>query len=107
MIYQSNKHFNAYKEGQDLEVQWQYCMEHGEVRTFLRGETLEESRVRETIERFVEGTKSRRTHTARSASSAARSLRQRPGNGEDGREDATGKPLPLHRSIRFHCCSVV
>ena len=37
-----NKDFNTYKEGLDLEVLQQYCMEHGEVRTFLRGETLEE-----------------------------------------------------------------
>ena len=37
-----NTHFNTYKEGLDLEVLRQYCMEHGEVRTFLRGETLEE-----------------------------------------------------------------
>ena len=36
------KDFNTYKEGLDLEVLRQYCMEHGEVRTFLRGETLEE-----------------------------------------------------------------
>ena len=35
-----NKDFNTYKEGLDLEVLQQYCMEHGEVRTFLRGETL-------------------------------------------------------------------
>lgn len=37
-----NKDFNTYKEGLDLEVLRQYCMEHGEVRTFLRGETLED-----------------------------------------------------------------
>jgi hypothetical protein len=37
-----NKHFNTYKEGLDLEVLRQYCMEHGEKRTFLRGETLED-----------------------------------------------------------------
>jgi CRP-like cAMP-binding protein len=42
MTHQSNKHFNTYKEGLDLEVLRQYCMEHGEVRTFLRGETLED-----------------------------------------------------------------
>lgn len=35
------KHFNTYKEGLDLEVLRWYCMEHGEVRTFLRGEVLE------------------------------------------------------------------
>ena len=38
----SNAAFNTYKEGLDLEVLRRYCMEHGEVRTFLRGETLEE-----------------------------------------------------------------
>jgi CRP-like cAMP-binding protein len=37
----NNKHFNSYKEGLDLEFLREYCMEHGEVRTFLRGETLE------------------------------------------------------------------
>lgn len=37
-----NKDFNTYKEGLDLEVLRQYCMEHGEKRTFLRGETLED-----------------------------------------------------------------
>ena len=42
MTHQSNKHFNTYKEGLDLEVLRQYCMEHGEKRTFLRGETLED-----------------------------------------------------------------
>jgi hypothetical protein len=36
------KDFNTYKEGLDLEVLRQYCMEHGEARTFLRGETLED-----------------------------------------------------------------
>ena len=41
MTHQSNKHFNTYKEGLDLEVLRRYCVEHGEVRTFLRGETLE------------------------------------------------------------------
>ncbi len=39
----SNKHFNTYKEGLDLEFLREYCMEHGERRTFLRGETLEEA----------------------------------------------------------------
>ncbi len=39
----NNKHFNTYKEGLDLEFLREYCMEHGEVRTFLRGETLEEA----------------------------------------------------------------
>ncbi|MBR1378595.1 MAG: Crp/Fnr family transcriptional regulator [Bacteroidaceae bacterium] len=38
-----NKHFNSYKEGLDLEFLREYCMEHGERRTFLRGETLEEA----------------------------------------------------------------
>ena len=42
MTQNKNKHFNTYKEGLDLEVLRQYCMEHGEVRTFLRGETLED-----------------------------------------------------------------
>ena len=40
---QDNKHFNTYKEGLDLEFLREYCMEHGERRTFLRGETLEEA----------------------------------------------------------------
>ena len=38
-----NKHFNTYKEGLDLEFLREYCMEHGERRTFERGETLEEA----------------------------------------------------------------
>ena len=38
-----NKQFNTYKEGLDLEFLREYCMEHGERRTFLRGETLEEA----------------------------------------------------------------
>ncbi len=41
MIHQSNKQFNTYKEGLDLEVLRRYCEEHGEKRTFLRGEVLE------------------------------------------------------------------
>lgn len=41
MTHQQNKHFNIYKEGLDLEVLRRYCEEHGEVRTFLRGEALE------------------------------------------------------------------
>ena len=41
MTHQSNKHFNTYKEGLDLEILRKYCLEHGEVRTFLRGEVLE------------------------------------------------------------------
>lgn len=39
----NNKQFNTYKEGLDLEFLREYCMEHGERRTFLRGETLEEA----------------------------------------------------------------
>ncbi len=39
----TNKQFNTYKEGLDLEFLREYCMEHGERRTFLRGETLEET----------------------------------------------------------------
>ena len=39
----NNKHFNTYKEGLDLEFLREYCMEHGEGRTFERGETLEEA----------------------------------------------------------------
>ena len=35
--------FNTYKEGLDLEFLRRYCMEHGEERTLLRGETLEEA----------------------------------------------------------------
>ena len=38
-----NKQFNTYKEGLDLEFLRVYCMEHGERRTFERGETLEEA----------------------------------------------------------------
>ena len=37
-----NKQFNTYKEGLDLEFLREYGMEHGERRTFERGETLEE-----------------------------------------------------------------
>ena len=43
MTHQPNKHFNTYKEGLDLVFLREYCMEHGERRTFLRGETLEEA----------------------------------------------------------------
>lgn len=39
---EQNRQFNTYKEGLDLETLRRYCMEHGEKRTFLRGETLEE-----------------------------------------------------------------
>ena len=35
------KDFNTYKEGLDLETLHCYCIEHGEARTFLRGEVLE------------------------------------------------------------------
>ena len=43
MPQNKNKQFNTYKEGLDLEFLREYCMEHGERRTFLRGETLEEA----------------------------------------------------------------
>jgi CRP-like cAMP-binding protein len=43
MTQNKNKQFNTYKEGLDLEFLREYCMEHGERRTFLRGETLEEA----------------------------------------------------------------
>jgi len=43
MTHQPNKQFNTYKEGLDLELLREYCKEHGEVRTFLRGETLEDA----------------------------------------------------------------
>ena len=43
MTHQPYKQFNTYKEGLDLELLREYCMEHGEVRMFLRGETLEEA----------------------------------------------------------------
>lgn len=43
MTHQQNKHFNTYKEGLDLEFLREYSMEHGERRTFERGETLEEA----------------------------------------------------------------
>ena len=43
MTHQPNKQFNTYKKGLDLEFLREYCMEHGERRTFLRGETLEEA----------------------------------------------------------------
>ena len=35
MTHQPNKHFKTYKEGLDLEVLREYCMEHGERRTFV------------------------------------------------------------------------
>ena len=34
-------HFNTYKQELDLEFLKQYCMEHGEVRTFEQGEAME------------------------------------------------------------------
>ncbi|MBR3758220.1 MAG: hypothetical protein IKK62_07335 [Bacteroidaceae bacterium] len=43
MTHQQNKQFNTYKEGLDLEFLREYCMEHGERCTFLRGETLEDA----------------------------------------------------------------
>ena len=43
MTQNKNKQFNTYKEGLDLEFLREYCMEHGERRTFERGETLEEA----------------------------------------------------------------
>ena len=39
----TNKHFNSYKEGLDLEFLREYCMEHGEIRMMERGETLEQA----------------------------------------------------------------
>ena len=39
----TNKQFNTYKEGLDLEFLREYCMEHGERRVMERGETLEEA----------------------------------------------------------------
>ena len=41
MTKKTNKQFNTYMEGLDLEMLRQYCMEHGEARTFHRGEPLE------------------------------------------------------------------
>ena len=43
MSHQTNKQFNSYKEGLDLEFLREYCMEHGERRVMERGETLEEA----------------------------------------------------------------
>lgn len=42
MIMATNKHFNSYKEGLDLEILRDYCMEYGERRVMERGEMLEE-----------------------------------------------------------------
>ena len=39
----TNKQFNTYKEGLDLEVLREYCMEHGERRVMERSEILEET----------------------------------------------------------------
>lgn len=38
----TNKHFNSYKEGLDLEFLREYCMEHEERRVMERGKMLEE-----------------------------------------------------------------
>ena len=54
MTHQPYKQFNTYKEGLDLELLREYCMEHGEVRTFLRGETLEEAGVSTQWVAYVE-----------------------------------------------------
>ena len=35
-----NKQFNTYKVGLDLELLWEYCMEHGEWRVMERGEMM-------------------------------------------------------------------
>ena len=43
ITHQPNKQFNSYKEGLDLDFLRKYCTEHGEVRTFRRGETLEDA----------------------------------------------------------------
>ena len=37
LTHQPSKQFNTYKEGLDLELLREYCIEHGEVQTFLRG----------------------------------------------------------------------
>ena len=36
----TSKHFDTYKEGLDLEFLREYCMEHGERRTFERGDLV-------------------------------------------------------------------
>ena len=41
MTHLPSKQFNTYKEGLDLELLRKYCMEYGERRSFLHGETLE------------------------------------------------------------------
>ena len=37
----TNKHFNSYKEGLDVEFLREYCMEHGERRVMERDKMLE------------------------------------------------------------------
>lgn len=41
MTHLPSKQFNTYKEGLDLELLREYCMEYGERRSFLHSETLE------------------------------------------------------------------
>lgn len=41
MTHLPSKQFNTYKEGLDLKLLREYCMEYGERRSFLHGETLE------------------------------------------------------------------
>lgn len=41
MTHLPSKQFNTYKEGLDLELLREYCIEYGERRSFLHGETLE------------------------------------------------------------------
>lgn len=43
MTHLSDKPFNTYKEGLDLNVQLWNCLDHGKVRTFQLAETLEEA----------------------------------------------------------------
>ena len=43
MTHLPNNQFNTYKEGLDLEFLREYCMKHGNVWTFMRGETLEKT----------------------------------------------------------------
>lgn len=43
MTHLSEKHFNTYKEGLNLEFLREYCMEYGEKRVMERGEKLEEA----------------------------------------------------------------
>ena len=37
LTHQPSKQFNTYKEGLDLELLREYCIEYGEVQTFLCG----------------------------------------------------------------------